>query len=204
MAQRLKDTMGHLANKRTTKMNRMALLAPLAMLSLTPLAANALLITPSTAPCGVATCLLATGNQTGQAHIDIAIAGLLSGSTEIYKQNVGGSETGSVAGSYLTTFFNTPTDPAGATIEYVGGPVASATHLLVKDGNQEPAWYFFRLAWNGLETITLENFWPNNGAISHVTLYGGTPTTRVPEPGTMGLLGAGLLAFGFLRRRKAS
>ena len=184
-------------------MKRLALLAPLAMLSLTPLAANALLITPSTGPCGSPTCLILTGNQTGQSQIDTVIAAELGTSGEIYKQNVGGSESGSVAGSYTTSFFNTPTDPSDATIVYNGGTVASATHLLVKDGNQEPAWYLFRLSWNGTETITLDNFWPNQGAISHVTLYGGT-TTRVPEPATMGLFGAGLLAFGFLRRRKAA
>ena len=107
------------------------------------------------------------------------------------------------SGGTTTSFFNTPNDPSAATIVYNGGPVASATHLLVKDGNQEPAWYLFRLAWDGIETITLQNFWPNQGAISHVTLYGGT-TTQVPEPATIGLFGAGLLAFGFLRRRKAA
>ena len=187
-------------------MNRMALLAPLAMLSLTPLAANALTISPSTAPCGSPTCLQLTGNQTSQPQIDVAIAGALAGSTEIYKQNVGdGFDTGSAAAIYTTTFQNTPTDPSGATIVYNGGVPPTVTHLLVKDGNNEPAWYLFNITgWNGIETITLQNFWPGNGAISHIALYGGGSTTRVPEPGTMGLLGAGLLAFGFLRRRKAA
>jgi hypothetical protein len=189
-------------------MNRFALFAPLALLALTPLSANAVLIlSPSTTVCGSPSCLLMTGTQTGQPQIDAAIAGALGSSTEVYKQNVGGGEEGSFAGSYTTTFFNSATDPKDATIEYVGGmPVlTNATHLLVKDGNQEPAWYLFSIAWNGLETISLQNFWPGNGAISHISIYGGGgTTTRVPEPGTMVLLGAGLLAFGFSRRRKTA
>lgn len=40
--------------------------------------------------------------------------------------------------------------------------------------------------------------------LSHYSLYNGTPTTKVPEPATTALFGAGLLALGFLRRRKAS
>jgi len=188
-------------------MNRFAFLAPLALLSLTPLSANAVLIlSPSTGICGTPNCLLMTGVQTGQSQIDAAIAASLGTSTLAYKQDVGGGETGSFAGSYTTTFFNSASDPKDATIAYVAGmPVLSnATHLLVKDGNQTPAWYLFNIAWNGLETISLQNFWPNQGAISHVTIYGGGSTTRVPEPGTMVLFGAGLLAFGFLRRRKTA
>lgn len=187
-------------------MKRFGLLAPLAVLALAPLSANALLITPSTGVCGLPTCLVMTGLQTGQSQIDTAIAEELGTSTEQYKQNVGGSETGAFASSYLTEFFNSAADPEDATITYQSGSILSgATHLLVKDGNHTPAWYLFRLSWNGTDTIQLQDFWVGGGAISHVTIYGaGGTTTRVPEPTTMGLLGAGLLAFGFMRRRKAA
>jgi hypothetical protein len=191
-------------------MNRLALLAPLALFSFAPLSAHALLIiSPSTDPCSIIspTCLQLTGNQTGQPFVDAAIAGALGISTEVYKQNVGeASDTGSAATWYSTAFFNTSTDPKDATITWGGGAfLTNTTHLLVKDGNSEPAWYLFNITgWDGKETISLQDFWPSLGAISHVALYAGGTTTRVPEPGTMSLLGAGLFAFGFLRRRKAA
>jgi hypothetical protein len=118
---------------------------------------------------------------------------------------VGGSDEGPLAGSYETTFSNTATDPSDALIHYVGGDYVDAvTWLLVKDGNNSPAWYLFNLTdlgWNGMEDLVLTGFWPQNGAISHVTLYG--TATSVPEPATLSLLGAGLIGV-FLGRRRRS
>jgi hypothetical protein len=158
--------------------------------------AHALPITPSTDT-------LLTGDQTSQAQINAAIAGYLGSSVELYKQNVGGSEEGVLAGSYVTTFSNTLSDPSDALIDYVGGAYVGPTaFLLVKDGNQNPAWYLFNLtalAWNGTEDLVLSGFWPARGAISHVTLYG---TQAVPEPATMLLLGVGLIGLaGYSRKR---
>jgi hypothetical protein len=141
------------------------------------------------------------GNQTGQAEIDAYLAANYPGLDELYKQNVGeGGDSGSLAGSYETTFLNDPTDPSGALIEYVSGPIAEDAFLLVKDGNQTPAWYLFDLSgWDGMETLELSGFWPDQGAISHVTLYGGT--TTVPEPGTLLLLGSGLFGLALYGRK---
>jgi hypothetical protein len=181
--------------------------AALASFLFLPMAANAVLIDPATAvSCGAPICLQLSGDQTSQAQINVAIAGALGTSTELYKNDVGAADVGTFAASYQTTFSNTPTDPADALIEYVGGPVLNnATHLLVKDGNQTPAWYLFWIAgaWNGLESISLMNFWPSNGAISHVTIYGGG-STSVPEPAVLSLFGIALIAFGLVRRRRAA
>jgi len=121
---------------------------------------------------------------------------------DLYKQDVGGPESGSFAASYDTAFSNTPTDPEDATITYQSGEeyiTGDPLYLLVKDGNHDPIWYIFDITdWNGTEPILIEDFWVDGGAISHVSIYG---PTAVPEPGTLLLFGFGLLGVAGIRRR---
>ena len=127
---------------------------------------------------------------------------------ELYKQDVSAvSDTGPYAGSYGTTFANTPTDPMDATIAWVmntpfiGGP---PIYLLVKNGNEVPRWYIFDLSalWDGKETINMTGFWPNQGSISHVALYGDSTGIALSEPITLLLLGFGLVGLAGVRRFK--
>jgi hypothetical protein len=159
---------------------------------------EALSITP-------ATTAVATGDDTSQAVINALIAPIIAPAIEVYKENVGDADEGTLASSYETEYLNSPDDPEDATITYVGGDIVGPTaYLLVKDGNQSPAWYLFNLTalgWDGMDTLMLTDFWVGRGAISHVALYG--TATSVPEPATLSLLAFGLLGVGAVRRRRS-
>jgi hypothetical protein len=166
---------------------------------------SALDITPDSPP------PVLTGTATSQAVIDAEISAFVLANFDCvislaYKQDVGGGEEGPFASSYSTEFFNTPTDPQEAVITYGSGPVITGEHifLLVKDGNQDPSYYFFDITtWNGTETLNLSGFWPDQGAISHVAIYTCPPGggNGVPDGGsTVALLGVALGGLEAVRR----
>jgi len=143
-----------------------------------------------------------TGDDTSQAVIDSIVLGITGYSHPLYKATPGSpvAEEGVLAGSYETVFDD---DNSDAVIEYVAGDIVGPiAYLLVKDGRQQPAWYLFNLTglgWDGMEKIEVQGFWPNQGEISHVSLYGNR--TGVPDGGTtMMLVGMAMIGLGALRR----
>lgn len=138
-----------------------------------------------------------TSNTNPNANDVETITGTSAELTEVYKSNVGGGEEGSFASSYETTYSNTSSDPSDALVEYVSGPVVSGSpiYILAKDGNVAPYWYLWDISgWDGLMDISITGLWPDQGAISHVSIFTGEGGSRVPDGGSTSLLLMGALA----------
>lgn len=168
------------------------------------LEAQAIAITPGDCSAFGGSISCVAGNNTNTSAINSYIE-MMYGVTYLYKSDVGGSDSQSFASSYDTVFSNTPLDPTDALITYVAGQSITCPdcYLLVKDGNQQPAWYLFDIgSWDGTEAISLSGFWPNQGAISHVAIYG-NDSTNVPAPGPLALLTIGMVVLGVRQVKKA-
>jgi hypothetical protein len=84
----------------------------------------------------------------------------------------------------------------------------SYQYVLAKYGNVASRVWYSPTGFTG--TVTVPGDYPGNGGgLSHISWFSQVTTTttsssggNVPEPGTMGLLGLGLLGLGFLRRAK--
>lgn len=140
---------------------------------------------------------------------------------KLYKHDYGEGEDADALfwDSYETTYTTDgDSGPEDATVTYVPGKSFISgwhTYLVVKDGQGktvDPWWYVFDLlnveyikddgtigiiAWDGKEDIILEGFWPDQGALSHVDIYG----VAVPEPATLFFLGLSFVGIAVAHRR---
>lgn len=154
----------------------------LLLLLAVPVKAAPLCVTPDTPS-------VLSGEDRSQAAIDAVLDPL--GLSLLYRANVPNVEEGLLAAD-LETKFDSDDPSAFVTAGEFGG----STHLLVKGGAPRGiTWWLFELPADATEICGAE-FFAQQGAISHVSLYG-----SVPEPATLGLLMPLALAYWLARKR---
>ncbi|MDX1756401.1 MAG: PEP-CTERM sorting domain-containing protein [Marinobacter sp.] len=146
----------------------------------------------------VSACLASgTGNLTGELHNDLFLNSSAGADYEpAGKQpsfdnpfNIAYSQTGEAGSwSFDSSFWNT----------YNSGAIA----FKFGTGNQPDEWFVYslQLGMTGGDWAFI-NEYGRGGGLSHVNLYGASPVP-VPEPGTLALLGLGILGVAGRKRRQ--
>lgn len=209
-----------------SKLLKPAFLASVLMTA--PLASHALVLTPGDSTFDGNDVGLTNGTNCEPGCVNDLFGTDFSNGEELYKNDfvdgfTDGTDSGSFSDSYQmlwTDFKNIDDlkDPTGGTLSWISGEdniICGECYIAVKDGNNDPRYYFFDLSfgsslvpqgWDGKEDLVFSGFWSGdgeNGAISHITIWG-NPSVSVPEPGTLGLLGLGLMGMAYSRKKLAS
>ena len=115
--------------------------------------------------------------------------------------NSGGTGAGYVGSAVTTSFTQT-----GSTGTWSVAAAVGAIGFKFGTGNTADEWFIYDLV-DGVTSGTWEFFGTlitkGEGGLGHIQAYN-DKATSVPEPGTLGLLGAGLLGLGFMQRKRAA
>jgi hypothetical protein len=135
-----------------------------------------------------------------------------------YDKDEGGNDSGTGDGAFYLTGENfAPIDYGNTTSGYflLSNSLLSSFDtfiLALKGGNTVPTWVMFEIqvssliAGMGNQAGFSYGTWSSGRqGLSHASLYvGGEGDTDVPEPGSLALLGLGLMGLGMVRRRKTA
>ena len=148
------------------------------------------------------------GDNNSQAEINALITPFIGETSFLYKGTPNGAEEGLYRNSYSMSWNLSGLQPESFAVRYDGGYRFIPTFLLVKDGNASPNWYLYNVMnWNW--TIYGQGFFPNQGGISHVSVWGirqcEYPREDVPDGGaTAVLLGLSCAGLAMVKRRTRS
>ena len=133
---------------------------------------------------------------------DCPTAAALGPLSLLYRVNRSGIEAGFYRDSYTTLFGESSANPGGALLTYVGGnamPCAFCFLIISSrqrgpSGDALPVLSFAGIAeWSGLDSLNVRGVGPRWGP-SYFAIWGHDPTqTAIPEPGTLALIGVGLV-----------
>ena len=146
---------------------------------------------------------LSPANQSASAELSAVNGQFGDGFSFIGKYDSEKGAEDSVAGWNLLVGDGTNGYDFSYTANFLGeGTFVGDWVLYVKVGQKNTAYFFDNMTFDISGLFNSFNINPDDGDFSHISGFVRGDSTSVPEPAMVGLLGLGLLAMGFVARRR--